>query len=288
MAWLAQTTGRLSLIGMMGLMMGCGAIADQALLLNLKPTPSPPISPASTPTALPVDNATPTPLASAPEPSPEPTSASAPDYFREAVNRATSAVAIGQSAHSTSDWQLAASRWQQAIDLMKQVPPTSANHGQAQAKAMEYQQNLIAAQQRATGQPVVAAAVPPPIAPNGLVAQIPIQERRGGTPVVSVTLQGQQGRQSFPMLFDTGATGTLITAAMAQEIGVVVVSETRVKIADGSIVTLPVGYVDVLEVGGLRKQSMLVAIGGSVGLLGQDVYGEFGIAMGSQVINLHK
>jgi predicted aspartyl protease len=278
MAWLAQTTGRLSLIGMMGLMMGCGAIADQALLFNLPPSPS--LDPASTPTSLPVAVTTPAPEPAAPAP--------APDYFREAVNRATSAVAIGQSAHSTSDWQLAASRWQQAIDLMKQVPPTSANHGQAQAKAMEYQQNLIAAQQRATGQPVVAAAVPPPIAPNGLVAQIPIQERRGGTPVVSVTLQGQQGRQSFPMLFDTGATGTLITAAMAQEIGVVVVSETRVKIADGSIVTLPVGYVDVLEVGGLRKQSMLVAIGGSVGLLGQDVYGEFGIAMGSQVINLHK
>ena len=90
------------------------------------------------------------------------------------------------------------------------------------------------------------------------------------------------------MLFDTGATGTLITSAMAEEVGVVIVGSTQAKIADGSIVDLPIGYVDVIEVGGLRKTSMTVAIGGSVGLLGQDIYGEFGIAMGSHVINLHK
>lgn len=90
------------------------------------------------------------------------------------------------------------------------------------------------------------------------------------------------------MLFDTGATGTLITAAMAQDVGAVVIGETQVKIADGSVVTLPIAYIDALEVGGLRKTSMRVAVGGSVGLLGQDVYGQYGIALGSHVINLHR
>jgi predicted aspartyl protease len=211
-----------------------------------------------------------------------------PDYFREAVNRATSAMVLGQSAQSQEDWQLAIGRWQQAVDLMKQVPANSPNHAQAQAKVQEYQRNLAAAQQRASGQPTTPTPAAPVAAPDGLVAQIPIVDRRGGTPVVEVAFHGQRGRHSFPMLFDTGATGTLITPEMAEQIGVVIVGDTQVKIADGSVVSLPIGYVDFIEVGGLRKTSMTVAIGGSVGLLGQDVYGEFGIAVGSHVINLHE
>jgi predicted aspartyl protease len=195
---------------------------------------------------------------------------------------------LGQSAQSQEDWQLAVGRWQQAVDLMKQVPAASPNYAQAQAKVQEYQRNLAAAQQRAEGKPANSAPTAPVAAPDGLVAQIPIVDRRGGTPVVEVAFQGQRGRHSFPMLFDTGATGTLITAEMAEQIGVVIVGNTQVKIADGSVVSLPIGYVDVIEVGGLRKTSMTVAIGGSVGLLGQDVYGEFGIAVGSHVINLHE
>ncbi|QQE63397.1 hypothetical protein GFS31_00620 [Leptolyngbya sp. BL0902] len=238
------------------------------------------------------------PLSSAPapapmvEPSPAPVdptpAASATDYFREGMNRATSAVVLGQSAQSPADWQLAASRWQQAIDLMQQVPPDSPNHAQAQAKAQEYRRNLAAAQQRASGQVAAPVSAEPVAPPDGLVAQIPILERRGGIPMVEVTLQGQNGVHRFPMMFDTGASGTLITAEMAQQIGVVITGSTQVKIADGSTVNLPIGYVDFIEVGGLRKTSMIVAVGGSVGLLGQDVYGEFGIALGSHMINLHQ
>ncbi|HSM83156.1 MAG TPA: retropepsin-like aspartic protease [Nodosilinea sp.] len=226
---------------------------------------------------------------------PAPTAASAPptpapDTFREAVNRATSAVAIGQSAQSTADWQLAASRWQQAIGLMEQVPATSPNRAQAQTKAQEYKQHLAAAQRRATGDIVPAAApAPAPAAvPAGLAAQIPIQRRQGGTPVVGVTLRGASGVQTFPMLFDTGATGTLITAEMAQAVGVAVVGETQARIADGSVVKLPIGYVDAVELGGLRREQVKVAIGGSYGLLGQDIYGQYGIAIGSHMIHLHQ
>ncbi len=281
MGWLTQTTRRLGILAAASGLSGCG-VSITPTMPTVEPSP-----PATTATPAPVAS-TPTAVSTHSAAQPAASAANQPDYFREAVNRATSAVAIGQSAQSTDDWQLAANRWRQAVDLMKQVPKTHANYAQAQTKAREYQQHLGAAQQRAAGKPVVATAAAEPAPTNGLVAQIPIQERRGGTPVVSVTLQGQKGSKAFPMLFDTGATGTLITAAMAQEIGVVIVGETQVKIADGSIVSLPVGYVDFIEVGGLRKESMLVAIGGSVGLLGQDVYGEFGIAMGSQVINLHK
>lgn len=212
------------------------------------------------------------------------------DTFREAVNRATSAVAIGQSAQSTSDWQLAASRWQQAVALMEQVPSSSPNHTQAKTKAQEYKQHLAAAQRRATGSIVPASApiAAAPALPAGLAAQIPIQRRQGGTPVVAVTLKASTGSQTFPMLFDTGATGTLITAEMAQAVGVTVVGETQARIADGSVVTLPIGIVNAVELGGLRREQVKVAIGGNYGLLGQDIYGEYGIAIGSHMIHLHQ
>ncbi|WOD38334.1 TIGR02281 family clan AA aspartic protease [Nodosilinea sp. E11] len=219
-----------------------------------------------------------------------PPSAPATDTFREAVNRATNAVAIGQSAQSTADWQLAASRWQQAIALMEQVPSSSPNYAQARTKVQEYKQHLAAAQRSATDN-ILAAPAPDlasPALPAGLAAQIPIQRRQGGTPVVAVTLRGTGGTQTFPMLFDTGATGTLITPEMAQAVGVAIVGETQARIADGSVVKLPIGYVDALELGGLRREKIRVAIGGSYGLLGQDIYGQYGIAIGSHMIHLHK
>lgn len=237
--------------------------------------------------------------ASAPSPAAAPTNtpkpvtpastATAPkqDYFREAVNRAASAVSIGQSAQSPEDWKLASSRWQQALTLMQKVPTTHPNYAKAQTKAKEYQNHLSAAQQRVKGVPQTVEGATKKNA-DGLVAQIPIVERRGGTPVVPVNFQGQNGKKKFEMLFDTGATGTLITQEMASALGVVVVGEATVTIADGSQVGLPIGYVDVIEVGGLRKEGILVAIGGDVGLLGQDVYGDYGISMGGSVINLYE
>lgn len=230
---------------------------------------------ASTPVAAPVP--------SAPKAAPAP----AQNYFREAVNRATSASALGQSAQSPDDWKLAASRWQQALTLLQQVPAGDPNYAKAQTKLKEYQQNLTSAQQRVSGVPKRASNAAPAKDPNAPVAQIPVINRQGGTPIVPVTLQGQQGKQQFPMLFDTGATGTLITAEMAQAIGVVIIGETVATIADGSQVSLPIGYVDAIEVGGLRKEAVLVAIGGDVGLLGQDIYGDYGISLGGNVINLY-
>ncbi|ASC71788.1 hypothetical protein XM38_027420 [Halomicronema hongdechloris C2206] len=225
-----------------------------------------------------------------------PTQAAAPatpkpassDHFRQAVNAATSAVSIGQSAQSPQDWDLAINRWQVAIDFMAQVPAGDPNYSKAQQKIAEYRQNLAAARQQrqAIGtEPTVSSSEP--VAADGRVAQIPIVARRGGIPVVPVSLQGQQGQRQFTMLFDTGASGTLITRQMADAIGVTIVGEATVTIADGSRVTLPLGYVNAIDVGGLRQEGVVVAIGGDVGLLGQDIYGDYGISMGSHAIHLY-
>lgn len=209
------------------------------------------------------------------------------NYFSEGVTRAQSAVAIGQSAQSTDDWDLAASRWQQAIAYMQQVPASDPNHATAQQKIQEYQKNLTLVQRRAAGevpQTNTAAADRPP----GLVASIPVVDQMGGTPVVPVKLTGNRSSQQFTMLFDTGASGTLITQTMANAIGVVVVDTAIVTVADGRQVEIPIGYVDTLEVGGLVVRDLVVGIGGDVALLGQDVYGQYGLSIGGNKIDLYQ
>lgn len=223
------------------------------------------------------------PTAEATEPAP----ASQPNYFSEGVTRAQSAVAIGQSAQSTDDWNLAASRWQQAVVYMQRVPESDPNHATAQQKVKEYQQNLSLAQRRAAGEVPQNAPATTASRPDGLVASIPIVDQMGGTPVVPVTLTGNNGTQQFTMLFDTGASGTLITPAMADAVGVLITGSATVTVADGRRVEIPVGYVDTLQVGDLIVQDIWVGIGGDVALLGQDVYGEYGLSIGGNRIDLY-
>ncbi|MEM1290321.1 MAG: retropepsin-like aspartic protease [Cyanobacteria bacterium P01_H01_bin.162] len=226
--------------------------------------------------------------ATAPSAAPEAVTAPQTNYFNEAVNRAQSAVAIGQSAQSTDDWNLAVSRWQQAVAYMQQVPSSDPNYSVAQQKVQEYGQNLASAQSQAAGKVAASTAAAAADAPPGLVTSIPIVGQMGGTPVVPVTLTASQGTQQFEMLFDTGASGTLITPAMAQAVGVVVTGSATVTVADGRRVEIPIGYVDTLQVGELIIRDIWVGIGGDVALLGQDVYGPYGLSIGSSKIDLYE
>ncbi|MEM6433391.1 MAG: retropepsin-like aspartic protease [Cyanobacteria bacterium P01_D01_bin.115] len=226
--------------------------------------------------------------ATAPNAAPEAATTPQTNYFNEAVNRAQSAVAIGQSAQSTDDWNLAVSRWQQAVAYMQQVPSSDPNYSVAQQKVQEYGQNLASAQNQAAGKVAASTAAAAADAPPGLVTSIPIVGQMGGTPVVPVTLTASQGTQQFEMLFDTGASGTLITPAMAQAVGVVVTGSATVTVADGRRVEIPIGYVDTLQVGELIIRDIWVGIGGDVALLGQDVYGPYGLSIGSSKIDLYE
>ena len=211
------------------------------------------------------------------------------NFFADGVNRAQSAVSIGQSAQSPDDWKLVESRWNQAVALMQQVPDSDPNHATAKQKVTEYQEYASQAAQKATAETSISGTtVADNGTPSGLVAQIPVVDRMGGTPVVPVTLTGNEGTQRFNMLFDTGASATLITPAMARAVGVVIIGEATVIVADGRRVQIPIGYVDTLEVGGLVVRDIRVGIGGDVALLGQDVYGQYGISAGGSSINLYE
>jgi hypothetical protein len=107
-----------------------------------KASPTPVAQKASAPAA----KASPTPVAqkaSAPA-----AQASAPTTaFYNAVNNATSAAELTQTAKTKAQWNTVATNWQKAIALMKAVPKANPNHKVAQQKVAEYQKNLNYAQQ---------------------------------------------------------------------------------------------------------------------------------------------
>ena len=77
----------------------------------------------------------------------------APDTFREAVNSAVKAGELGRAAKTKEDWTTVTDRWQEAVSLMRRVPPSSPNHQLAQTKVLEYQKYLLYAQEAAVNPP---------------------------------------------------------------------------------------------------------------------------------------
>jgi cell division protein FtsL len=86
-----------------------------------------------------------------PSVAPTPVDSASPqsDAFKQAVNKASSAASITQSAKSKDDWNLVTRQWKEAIALMKAVPQTHPQHTVAQQKAIDYQRNLDYAQKNA-------------------------------------------------------------------------------------------------------------------------------------------
>jgi aspartyl protease family protein len=121
------------------------------------------------------------------------------------------------------------------------------------------------------------------------VLQVPIKSSEGGTPVVDVTFDGSQ---TFEMLFDTGATGTLITEPMAKALNIQSQGTATVTIADGSQIEVDLGVVKSVKVGNLMVGELIVGIApagaekglDNRGLLGQDVYGNYDITIKKDVI----
>jgi predicted aspartyl protease len=217
----------------------------------------------------------PTPAKSTPEPD---------TNYEQAIDIATGAVTITKSAVSRDDWSLVASQWQQAIQLLKAVPKTSSNHPKAQKKLNLYQNFLADAKQRST--PI--AKKPTQGDANPQFFSVPIIGRTGGIPIVEVSFNGTQ---KFEMLFDTGASGTLITQSMANSLRLKPVGVTVKRIADGSAVALPFGFLNSIEIDGRLKRKLEVAIAPPampIGLLGQDFFEGYDITIKQDVIEFRR
>ncbi|AFY64864.1 hypothetical protein [Geitlerinema sp. PCC 7407] len=78
----------------------------------------------------------------------------ASEDFRLAVNKAMSAAQLTQAARSREEWETVAVWWQDAGDLMDEVPTRHPQYALAQAKVQEYQRNRNYARRKAADQPL--------------------------------------------------------------------------------------------------------------------------------------
>lgn len=100
--------------------------------------------------------------------------------------------------------------------------------------------------------------------------EVPILRRVGGIPVVEVNFNG---RRSYEMLFDTGASGTVITAQMARDLNIGRAGTAIIDTASQRGVQMDIGYVASMELNGIVLRNTPVTIGPEglqLGLLGQD------------------
>jgi predicted aspartyl protease len=114
------------------------------------------------------------------------------------------------------------------------------------------------------------------------VFQAKIKRRKANIPVIEVTFNG---KQKFEMMVDSGASGTVITPAMAKALGVVLQGTVEAQTPNG-VATFPVGRVTSMEAGGLAINNLVVAVSPSldIGLLGQDFFGNKDITIKRDVI----
>jgi hypothetical protein len=239
------------------------------------------------------------------------------------MDAAYSAEMIAESAQSAGDWQLVIVRWQEAIGLLKRVPSSSSYHVIAQPKIAQYQRNLGVAQQKATRPgastpskteiPVSPGAVFRPSSPSpnptsnsetsatstpGAIPKTstdeqgvftaPIKRRQRGTPIIDVTFNGTQ---TFEMVVDTGASGTVITEAMAKSLKIVPDGTVTANTASAKGVTFRTGIVESIAVDGAVEQKVRVAIGGAeleMGLLGQDFFSQYDVSLKQDVVEFHR
>ncbi|MFM7600287.1 MAG: TIGR02281 family clan AA aspartic protease [Pseudanabaena sp.] len=120
--------------------------------------------------------------------------------------------------------------------------------------------------------------------PNGTI-KIRIKRFRNKIPTVDVVFNGNK---TFEMIFDTGASHTLITSEMAKSLSVTPYNYADFSIADGSSVRFPVGEVRSIGIGAFKIQAMPVVIAAKsdIGLLGNDFFGQFDVKIGRSEIEL--
>ncbi len=198
--------------------------------------------------------------------------------FQQGLDKAESAASISASAQSPEDWQLVENQWKEAIALMKQVPPNDTNRKSATQQIAQMQAGLARTQQKLdrlkNGGSASSIATGPASEPRLGIYRAMIKRYTGGIPVVDVMFNG---RDIFEMMVDTGASGTMITEGMAQQLRVKPVGAIEAMTPSGRT-QFNVGYIDSMSVGGGSIRSFPVAIG-PVALLGHDFFGDCNISI---------
>ncbi|MGQ9866688.1 MAG: retropepsin-like aspartic protease family protein [Pseudanabaenaceae cyanobacterium] len=115
-------------------------------------------------------------------------------------------------------------------------------------------------------------ATPQPPATTAGRFTVPIVRRQGRIPIVALTVAGPQGEKTVEAILDTGAGMTVLTAGLANTLGIVPVGTGRIRTASDRQVRMPIGYAQSLRVGPHTARNVPVVLNQSidVALLGQD------------------
>jgi aspartyl protease family protein len=129
--------------------------------------------------------------------------------------------------------------------------------------------------------------VSPPPSIDSRVFRVPIVRRSGKVPIIEVKFNGSQ---TFEMMLDTGASGTLITQSMANALKIKPTGTVRAQIADGSEVKFLTGMVRSIGVSRAVVNNVEVAIApkGEIGLLGHDFFGNYDLKILENAIEFHR
>ena len=124
----------------------------------------------------------------------------------------------------------------------------------------------------------------PSASPKTGVFTVPIKRRHSGIPVVDVTFNG---RHTFEMLFDTGASGITISTDMADAMGLEAQAGAFSQTA-GGVVPIGLSTVSSVQAGELTSSDLQVAINPALpnGLLGQTFYGHYDVVIKQDTIEL--
>ncbi len=224
--------------------------------------------------------------------SPQPASQNSEQLYQSALIKADSARAISQSAASKDDWFLVANNLQGSVEILKSIDPTSAQYNLAAKVLPEYEQQLATARQKAdrfVSKPVQNLASTNQVASSSSLDTftIPIQRKLGGVPLIEVTFNDNH---QVPMLLDTGASHTLLTATIATQLQLQPNGTAQAKTANGTA-NFQVARIDKIRFGTGEIKNVQVAIGQNdlpYGLLGHDVYDGYDITIKESSIEFRK
>ncbi|MDX2243522.1 MAG: retropepsin-like aspartic protease [Leptolyngbyaceae cyanobacterium bins.302] len=240
---------------------------------------------------------------SAPASTPAAPQISEAEVYKQALSKAASAQNLSKSALSPDDWNLVASRWQQAIEGLKTLPATSPYRVMAKEKLTQFEKAFATAQKQADrAKSATARTTPGTLAgsqplnvsstvsssASGRIFQAKIKRRAGGTPIIDVTFNGAQ---TFEMIVDTGASGTVITQEMADALSIRIIGKTKVNTASQTGVEVPLGFVESIAVGNAVVKDVIVAIGNQaldIGLLGHDFFNDYDVTVKRDVVEFRK
>lgn len=233
----------------------------------------------------------------------------AQELWQSAMDKAYSAAKLAQVARTAAEWDFVALRWQEAIATLEQIPDGTGQRSPALSKASEYRQNEAIARRQSQfsakrpnsanlpdqplaqdGQPVRVSSNEPAPSTNRVegasMAQVPIIRRIGGIPAIEVLVNGQP----FMMMLDTGASATVITEEMADQLGLKAHGSVKVNTPSDRAVDFGITRLNSINVGGAITRDLDAAIAPAmeIGLLGQNFLGHFDVTIRQGQIELKR